>query len=80
MAIVMFGLNCGASFVPYFTTLLWNFNDIGPIVLIIIIGLSMIVPLPLLYVAECVSYVEFRRQNASGLQSYESIDRGEKHV
>ena len=57
VAIVMVGLNYGASFVPYFTTVLWDLHGTGPIVLIIIVGSSMLVPLPLLYIARCVSFI-----------------------
>ena len=80
MAIVMFGLNCGASFVPYFTTVLWDLDGSGPIVLIVIIGLSMLVPLPLLYVAGCVSYVRISNQNIINLYQYESVNHGENSI
>lgn len=55
MSIVMFGLNFGASLVPYLTTLVWN-NGGGPISLIWVILLSMFVPLPLLHVCKYLSY------------------------
>lgn len=55
MSIVMFGLNFGASIVPYFTSLAWN-NGCGPMTLIVVIFLSMILPLPLLYLSKYVSY------------------------
>ena len=73
MAIVMFGLNCGASFVPYFVTVLWDFYSCGPLTLIAATGLSMIVPLPLVFFASYISYADFRRQQTQNLHVYESI-------
>ena len=73
MAIVMFGLNCGASFVPYFVTVLWDFYSCGPLTLIGATGLSMIVPLPLVFFASYISYADFRRQQTQNLHVYESI-------
>jgi predicted MFS family arabinose efflux permease len=55
MSIVMFGLNFGASLVPYITTLVWNHGG-GPISLIVTIFLSMFIPLPLLYTTKYLSY------------------------
>lgn len=55
MSIVMFGLNFGASLVPYLTTVVWNAGG-GPMTLIWVILLSMFVPLPLLHVAKYLSY------------------------
>ena len=55
MSIVMFGLNFGASFVPYVTTLVWN-RWAGPETLIVVIFLSMFLPLPLLHVTKYLSY------------------------
>jgi len=55
MSIVMFGLNFGASLVPYLTTLAWN-NGGGPRTLIVVIFLSMFVPLPLLHTTRYLSY------------------------
>ena len=55
MAIVMFGLNFGASLVPYCTTLAWNHGG-GPITLIVVIFLSMLLPLPLLHISKYLSY------------------------
>lgn len=76
MAIVMFGLNCGASFVPYLTTVLWDAQGVGPSILIIVIGLSMLIPLPLLYFVQCVSYIDDQDQPVTVTFSYESIDEG----
>lgn len=55
MAIVMFGLNFGASLVPYTTTLIWNHGG-GPETLIVMVFLSMLVPLPLLHITRYLSY------------------------
>jgi MFS family permease len=73
MAIVMFGLNCGASFVPYLATILWSINGNTPLVLVIVIGFSMLIPLPLLYVAKFASYGELRQECRAGFHDYESI-------
>ena len=56
MAIVMFGLVCGASFVPFFTALIWKYYNY-PLAFIIILGFSMILPLPLLHLTYHVSYI-----------------------
>ena len=55
MAIVMFGLNFGASLVPYATSLIWNAGG-GPRTLIVVTFVTMIVPLPLLYATRYLSY------------------------
>ena len=55
MAIVMFGLVCGASFIPFFTAYIWKRTEV-PIAFIVVVGLSMLVPLPLLYLSNKVSY------------------------
>jgi hypothetical protein len=55
MSIVMFGLNFGASLVPYMTSLVWNEGG-GPKTLIVVTFLSMFVPLPLLHVTKYLSY------------------------
>lgn len=55
MSIVMFGLNFGASIVPYMTTLIWN-NGGGPMTLIVITFLTMFLPLPLLHTTKYLSY------------------------
>lgn len=55
MSIVMFGLNFGASLVPYLTTLVWN-RWAGPETLIVVIFLSMFIPLPLLHTTKYLSY------------------------
>ena len=51
----MFGLNFGASLVPYLTTLVWN-RWAGPETLIVVIFLSMFLPLPLLHATKYLSY------------------------
>jgi len=56
MSIVMFGLNFGASLVPYATALAWS-EEGGARTLIISTLLSMLLPLPLLFIARRLSYV-----------------------
>lgn len=55
MSIVMFGLNFGASLVPYITAYIWDHGG-GPITLIVVTFLSMFIPLPLLHISKYVSY------------------------
>ena len=55
MAIVMFGLNFGASLVPYLTALAWEHGG-GPPMLILSTLLSMLLPLPLLQLTRYLSY------------------------
>lgn len=55
MAIVMFGLNFGASLVPYLTTVIWS-NGGGPMTLMWVNFLTMLLPLPLLYFSRYLSY------------------------
>jgi fucose permease len=55
MSIVMFGLNFGASLLPYATTLIWNHGG-GPNTLIVVIFLSMLLPLPMLHLSKYLSY------------------------
>ena len=55
MSIVMFGLNFGASLVPYLTTVVWNRFG-GPITLPVVVFISMFIPLPLLFIAPYLSY------------------------
>jgi len=55
MSIVMFGLNFGASLVPYITTLIWNHGG-GPKTLIVTVFLSMLIPFPLLHTTKYLSY------------------------
>ena len=80
MAIVMFGLNVGASVVPYITTLLWNVDGEKPIILIIVMALSMFIPLPLLQLAKYLSYrnnnnIEFHEKiNIQNTLSYNAIE------
>jgi MFS-type transporter involved in bile tolerance (Atg22 family) len=57
MAIVMFGLNFGASLVPYLNSVIWTATG-SPKTLIVTIFLSMFIPLPLLHMVKYVSYDE----------------------
>lgn len=54
MSIVMFGLNFGASLVPYFMSLVWDIW--GPSTLIAVVLLSMFFPIPLLALTKEVAY------------------------
>ena len=54
MSIVMFGLNFGASLVPYLMSLMWDVW--GPPTLIVVILISMSIPIPLLHLTRLVSY------------------------
>lgn len=56
MSIVMFGLVCGASVLPFLTGFVWQHSG-SPRTFIAIVGLSMLIPFPLLHVAKNVSYV-----------------------
>ena len=51
MSIVMFGLNFGASLVPYIMSVIWDAGA-GPDTLTVTIFLSMLFPLPLLYLTK----------------------------
>jgi hypothetical protein len=51
MSIVMFGLNFGASLVPYIMSDVWDAGA-GPATLSVTIFLSMLVPLPLLFLTK----------------------------
>jgi len=55
MSIVMFGLNFGASLVPYITSLVWSEGG-GPKTLMVVTFLSMFLPLPLLHITQYLSY------------------------
>ena len=54
-AIVMFGINCGASFVPFITSHVWE-SCRSPSVLMIFLFLSMLLPLPLALCSSRLSY------------------------
>jgi predicted MFS family arabinose efflux permease len=56
MSIVMFGLVCGASLVPFLTGFVWKHTG-SPMSFTAIVGLSMLIPFPLLHIARNVSYV-----------------------
>jgi len=58
MSIVMFGLNFGASLVPYLTTVFWDYTGVGADVLIWTTLISMILPMPLLVLAAHVGNIQ----------------------
>ena len=51
MVVVMFGLNAGASLVPYLTTVLWDRTALGPDTLPWTALVSAFAPIPLLHAA-----------------------------
>ena len=57
MSIVMFGLNFGASLVPYLTTVFWDYTGVGADILIWTTLVSMFVPMPLLVAAAYVGKI-----------------------
>ena len=57
MVIVMFGLVSGASVVPFLTGFMWERTHM-PMTFIIIVGFSMLLPLPLAHLAQHVSYLK----------------------
>jgi fucose permease len=69
MSIVMFGLVCGASLIPFLTGFLWKHTG-SPMTFVAIVGLSMLIPFPLLHIAKNVSYV-YDPHSAS-----DDLDRG----
>ena len=75
MSVVMFGLNFGASLVPYVTAFIWNHGG-GPKTLIIMTFLSMFLPLPLVHITKYLSYDSAvnptLRHNYSGLAQDDS--------
>lgn len=71
MSIVMFGLNFGASLLPYLTSLTW-YDGGGPRTLMIVTFLSMLIPLPLLHISKYLSYDSTVNPWLS--PSYSSID------
>lgn len=57
MSIVMFGLNFGASLIPYLTTVVWDYTTFGPETLIYVTLLSMFIPMPLLLLSASIGNV-----------------------
>lgn len=55
MSVVMFGLNFGASLVPYITSFVWNATG-SPKTLLYVIFLSMFLPIPFLHIVKYLSY------------------------
>jgi len=55
-SICMFGLNCGASFVPFLTACAWQYFGDNPVTLTVAILLSMLLPIPLLHLTQRLSY------------------------
>eukprot|EP00622_Pseudochattonella_farcimen_P001492 FR736201.1.p1 GENE.FR736201.1~~FR736201.1.p1 ORF type:complete len:159 (+),score=11.50 FR736201.1:61-477(+) len=55
MSIVMFGLNFGASLVPYGATLLWDDTPVSYHVIPILLTISMIMVMPFLYLTRPIN-------------------------
>ena len=62
MAMVMLGLVCGASLMPYVNATLWRSYGFGPRTLIVIMGVSSLLPLPLLYLAKHFTTLDLEKQ------------------
>lgn len=78
MSIVMFGLNFGASIVPFLTAELWNNGIVGPEILLYVVLLSVLVPIPLLPLSKALSYAphgisEIRNESVDTVMSSSSI-------
>jgi fucose permease len=80
MSIVMFGLNLGASVVPFLTTQLWKYNQGNPLSLIIIVGLSSILPFPLLYLTSSLTYISNMSSSCSDFDKYRTDSFHDYHV
>ena len=57
-SICFFGLNVGASFVPFITATTWHWNHDDPSTLMIVILLSMCLPIPIVLWTRSLSYKE----------------------
>ena len=55
MSIVMFGLNFGASLVPYITTVIWDRTELQYYALMFITFISMLLPIPLIGLSMCIT-------------------------
>ena len=66
MSVVMFGLNFGASIVPYLISWIWDATGL-PQTLIVVIMLSHLVPYPLMLNAKRISEAKKRKERAAAL-------------
>lgn len=57
MAIVMFGLNFGASIVPYVATLVWDYSNYGYHIFPLLVFISMSMPMPVLLITYIINGV-----------------------
>ena len=70
-SILMFGINCGDSFVPYIVASVWKFNNNNPVTLIYFMFGSLFIPFGLTPLAQALSYkrnlddFELRREKSS---------------
>merc|ERR1711988_1485720 len=58
MSIVMFGLNFGASIVPYGATLLWDDTSMSYEVMPVLLTISMLCVLPFLYMTRPINDIQ----------------------
>merc|ERR1711998_777676 len=58
MSIVMFGLNFGASLVPYAATLLWDDTSMSYEVMPVLLTISMLCVLPFLYMTRPINDIQ----------------------
>lgn len=70
MSIVMFGLNLGASLVPYITTFLWTLK--GPKALLYVEFLSSFIPLPLIFITSALRYEQ--KKDSTQKITYKSLE------
>jgi uncharacterized membrane protein len=71
MSIVMFGLNSGASIVPFITTWLWHRN--GPVALMQIEFLTNFIPIPLIFITSALRY-EQKKEDTHKITKYKIIE------
>ena len=66
MSLVMFGLNFGASLVPYTTTILWEDTDLNQTALLVVVFVSCVLPIGLTALALALAYAKAANELASG--------------
>lgn len=73
-AICFFGLNVGASFIPFITAILYKWNDKNPIILMVFIMFSMLLPLPIALYTRSLSYKGASTSGSSGTSGSGTTD------
>lgn len=66
MSVVMFGLNFGASIVPYLISWIWDYTD-WPQTLIVIVMLSHLLPYPMMLNAKRISEANKRKDRLAAV-------------